>query len=208
MTSRSVCVGLASPSPSAARASIWPSVRATKKHPCKTCARLAANPCPSSGGLHAHSVAPDERNLLLKPISCSCRQRLAGLLGAPTASRKPQRAAFGRLENVEAPREPEQGSRHAPSISAAASPPTRWTPKMPSGCGGGRAEADRLADAYQDQAERRCPTDGLRAATNRQLPEDPFRMRLDGLGRDAQLGPDFLVGQSVAHQEHDHAFAR
>src|SRR5260221_11720332 len=107
MTSRSVCVGLASPSPSAARASIWPSVMATKKHTCKTCERLAANPCPSSGGLHADSVAADERNLLLKPISCSCRQRLAGLLGAPTASRKPQRAAFGRLENtLGAPRAP------------------------------------------------------------------------------------------------------
>src|SRR5258706_15202729 len=86
MTSRSVCVSLESPSPSAARASIWPSVSATKKHTCKPCERLAANPCPSSGGLHAaHSVAADERNLLLKPISCSCRQRLAGLLGAPTA---------------------------------------------------------------------------------------------------------------------------
>ncbi len=59
-----------------------------------------------------------------------------------------------------------------------------------------------------DEAERRCQIDGLRAATDRQLPEDAFRVRLDGLGRDAQLVCDFLVGQPVAHQQHDHPLAR
>src|SRR6266850_1933550 len=78
MTTASIGATPGPPSSSAARASFRPSVSATKKHTWKTCERLAANPCPSSGGLYAtHSVAADERNLLLKPISRSCRQRVA-----------------------------------------------------------------------------------------------------------------------------------
>src|SRR5262249_32273404 len=49
--------------------------------------------------------------------------------------------------------------------------------------------------------------DGLGPTPHGQLAEDVLRVRLHCLGSDAELTRDHLVGQPMAHQEHDRARA-
>src|SRR5260221_11785706 len=62
--------------------------------------------------------------------------------------------------------------------------------------------------ADSDKAERRRLIDSLGASLHRELQKNAFRMRLDCLGSDTQLTSDSLVGEPVAHKEHDGTFAR
>src|SRR5258706_9464543 len=59
-----------------------------------------------------------------------------------------------------------------------------------------------------NEAQRRGSIDGMGTTARRQLREDAFRVRLDGLGSDGEVARDRLVRQAAAHQEQDRPFAR
>jgi hypothetical protein len=67
--------------------------------------------------------------------------------------------------------------------------------------------AQERAARRSDKAECRRPIDSLGPSLGRQLQEDALCMRFDSFRSDTQLASDPFVGQPIAHEANDHAFA-